>query len=732
MALTLHAPRFPLRCEISNNKFDRYQIFDWWREFDKAIDSSKLLCIGHVSDGDSRLRAADFFFMRELQNDKKPGNWLTKRYGLDHEVLDFLKVAVTTEGHKKLGYQDWLHLLWRWRRQFLQRDLHIGPGMHVNWRDLEGAVGGTEHLLEGDLDHSDKQNWGATNRIFSMESVVHLHKQMKSKGDDPNHDPDQHPYQGTLTYILMGYKLKCAWLEDDDPLGAVENAAWVMTALLYWRFWLDERQKNPNNNSTDHYTMGTHNLTRETFLDSIISCSTRILIFLLYRGEEGSDDDVSRRLRQWKPCGNRVSSRFSEYGFQQLRASAVNTPAFGALAATQHLKHYWAHQMIDGMSDFSFPCSRRTPVTQTRPNCVANQRAPDGYWDGLSDAKMNERIDKAVASVKSHFGEELHITGELDLSQQEAFFSSPCLHFPKMDVFKHYISVDMVAPDIAAGADEDHDAEIAGDPVPTCDESEDRPPTDGSRDGDDDGERVDVAVVSEVLDAVIERNHVANDVALSDTEQVKATWQMMCKTISAFNRGHLNKGAMQAHRKFRFIGEKLFNAARNAGAVKDGWHVIHINDDIGIMLEVAVPPAPGSRRRRQEWKKVWRIGNVVDVRVLKADPEKQLSQDQLSNAEVLGYPSQVELDNPKAVLSIRWYHECDNRGSLLVGFQNKECKRKYYLPAFGEEYAEPIVLISNHITIERVEMIKDETSRGIWIANNSHLSCLKKEFKKRK
>ena len=38
---------------------------DWWREFDVAFEKQELLTIGHCSDGDARLRAADFFIMRE-------------------------------------------------------------------------------------------------------------------------------------------------------------------------------------------------------------------------------------------------------------------------------------------------------------------------------------------------------------------------------------------------------------------------------------------------------------------------------------------------------------------------------------------------------------------------------------------------------------------------------------------------------------------------------------------
>lgn len=48
-----------------------------------------------------------------------------------------------------------------------------------------------------------------------------------------------------------------------------------------------------------------------------------------------------------------------------------------------------------------------------------------------------------------------------------------------------------------------------------------------------------------------------------------------------------------------------------------------------------------------------------------------------------------------------------------IDIENKECKGKYYLPSFGEEYAEPITLVSNHVVIERIQMQKDDQQRGL-------------------
>ena len=162
-------------------------MFRWWREKDIAIAKDKgLLLVGHCSDGDRRLVACDFFLNRELGNDSAEfREWLHSRVGVDHVLLDFLKVAVTKEGHRKLGFQDWLHLLWRWRRHLLdtKRNMQLGPGLNVDWQDLEDAVGvgPGKPLKDGDLDLQDKQNWGATDRIFSQETLMYLLDKIEAK-----------------------------------------------------------------------------------------------------------------------------------------------------------------------------------------------------------------------------------------------------------------------------------------------------------------------------------------------------------------------------------------------------------------------------------------------------------------------------------------------------------------------------------------------------------------------
>jgi hypothetical protein len=109
-----HAPWFPLRIEITNNKFDKDQIFKWWREIDAGLALANMLTIGKVGDGDARYRCCSFRLMRELGNNTTiAGHWLLKRIGSTHRLVDFLKVAITVENHNQLAFTDPMHLLWR-------------------------------------------------------------------------------------------------------------------------------------------------------------------------------------------------------------------------------------------------------------------------------------------------------------------------------------------------------------------------------------------------------------------------------------------------------------------------------------------------------------------------------------------------------------------------------------------------------------------------------------------
>ena len=767
-----HAPWFPLRCEITNNKFDRFQIFDWWRELDVEFEKNDLLTIGHVSDGDARLRAADFFLMRELGNGKGAGEWLERRHsGLDHALLNFLKVGITSEGHWKLGFQDYMHLLWRWRRHLLdpKRQLHIGPGLVVNWRHLEGCP----HLRGGDLRYSDKQNWNGTERIFSMDTVDWLLSEMES-------NPSEHSYRGTLTFVWFGYKLRACWLEDSDPLLAIQNAASLMTSLLYWRYWLDQRPKQPAPGCTETYCITRNFMTRETFLDSIISCCTRLLLYVQYR-----DND---KLRAWKPIGSRVSSCFSEHCFQHIRMKHTNTTAVGAMSAIQHVKHYFAQMKIDALADFELPASKRGITRKVRAHCTEQQRASPEYWEQLTDAKIKAALERGMDEARDYLQSKCNFDSELDLTKREQFFAAPCLHFPKMEGFKKYVSDDVddvdgvddvsgtddgddagggdggggaggadsvgleavsadvevpavrrsrrrivpsadavealcqglewdAAPEVAAADVESEDGNVdnvALSEVPPCGEDEERPP------GEDEDTNV-----GAVVEDLFRKHYTELPAGASTNEQ----WKAMSKLMSDFNAGKINKG-LQEHRKWRFVGQKLFDAANRSLEKKRDkrgvWDVVMIHYDVAVALNVNVMV-----NRRLVRKQVWRLGNVEGIRLLKQDPKRKDGEipEDLSGLETDSHPDMVSVDDPKAVFLVRWYHECDDDAKVLSGFQNPRHGCKYQLPIFGDAM-EPVVEVSNHTVIESVEMVKDSSEQSVWLLKPENKEMIEEKFEK--
>ena len=138
-------------------------------------------------------------------------------------------------------------------------------------------------------------------------------------------DPENHCYTGTITFVWWGYQLYSSWYGDDNvsPHVTIMHAAQVLNSMLYWRFWVDKREKRKGQHGAiEHYTITRNFMTRETFLDTIISCTTRILLFVQYR------DDAE--LCKWKPVGNRVSSCFCEHLKQYIRQKSTNTTAVTA------------------------------------------------------------------------------------------------------------------------------------------------------------------------------------------------------------------------------------------------------------------------------------------------------------------------------------------------------------------------------------------------------------------
>jgi hypothetical protein len=550
-----------------------------------------------------------------------------------------------------------------------------------------------------------------------METIDYLTTQQKA-------DPEQHNYNGTITFVWWGYLLRAVWYADDDvdPLAIIHQAGSALAGILEWRFWVDNRQKTVGGagDALESYSIKKNFMTRETFLDSIISLMCRILVFIMYR------DDP--RLRNWKVIGNRISSCFCEHLNQFVRNKQTNTTGVTAWVAVVHVKHYLAQLIMDAKSDFDLPEAKRGVSHQMKAGGVAASKAPPGYYDGLTDANIEASLDHAMESSSSWLHDHCHFSEEITLENREQFFSAPCLHFPKAECFKHYISSDG-DPSPAHPLDLDDRDNLDDDDEP-CDEIDQSDHVMPSTESTCSTECS--AVLQEVMDL-----HLQAQPDASPT--VESSWREIARLLSDFNQYSLAL-QLQQSRQTRFHVRELFDKYVSAHAQRDedDWDFIHVAADVAVLIRV-------------DGVLSWRLGNVEGIRTLKSEPTEKT---QLDSCETLSHPTKVQVNDLKAAFQVRWFKECDPDGNVLDGVQNehhaclytckclKKCKahgieschlccrepivgRTFFLPMQMDRSIanEPVVEIAACTVMDAVQMIKCDKLFNVW-----SLGCGNKEM----
>ena len=450
------------------------------------------------------------------------------------------------------------------------------------------------------------------------------------------------------------------------------------------------------------YSVRNNFLTRETFLDVVISCAARVLVYIMYKAHP--------KLRKWKVCGSRMSSRFNEYLFQFIRTRNTNTPAMRALAALRHVKHYSAQMAIAGEADFDLPDYRRTISAKIeKKGGLDHQRAPSGYYElHVTETRVHAAIDRGMGRCRNMLTNKCGFKQLLDVTKQDEFFSAPCLHFPTQDTFVSAEVLQQLAAEMLP-----EDEEQSDDDQNARDESEVVQPPCSSGDDADEAEELQVA---DVHREIHERLGYGEGEGEDDASR-KAVWVAMNDEVSQFNRTMLQ--SMQQHRKWRFIKKKLFaqaalsqgiNESDNEETAHSKWQHYDYNDDVAILVQA------GDRH-------IWQIGNIEQIgylrRVLpiKAPQERILNNFHLSEP----FPKRVSIHDEKAVFTLRICRECDNTGEVLpLGENHAECINTppfvFHLPV-GETSLEPAVWIQASSILTSVRMLKDPLHQRLWRLN---------------
>ena len=306
------------------------------------------------------------------------------------KVHPFMYLSVgSIHGKHVLAGQDYFHVLMRLRRQLLdnKHKLALGHFGLARAAHLEKC----EHMHAGDLRYADKQNWPGVCRLFSVETKDWLEQQART-------DPRMRP---TLAYVEFGFRLLRVATGDSVPVDvallpdpereilrkqAVEDAAFCLTFAITWRHWLSNHANKGRR--PDHIDsqceMGVHFITRETFLDVVVMCQSRILMVKLYREEHPT----------FRIFTDRFSSRFSEYVFQYARMAESNSPSFSVLGFKRHLRHFHLTVDMATTSGLKLPPSKRGVPNDISRVDVQKYAAPPGWH--LSDAEICEILDNVV------------------------------------------------------------------------------------------------------------------------------------------------------------------------------------------------------------------------------------------------------------------------------------------------------------------------------------------------
>ena len=221
-----HAPYFPVIWIASNNRFDAGFVWDWWLWLHKEGRVLGLKSIGYVSDGDSRLRKADY----EMNLHNSDG---VQTRSIDHPLI-WLHMSIL-DGVPLMGYQDWMHAsAFRCRKLFidLNHNFHLADGAAAGAKDLQCFNPG--HFNDTDLDHHEKQHYSGCLKLAAPATIKLLSDHVAS-------DPAKEK-RGALAYcIFMCKLLNCSigpqgGAEATDRSQAVRDAAFACSFVLYWRW----------------------------------------------------------------------------------------------------------------------------------------------------------------------------------------------------------------------------------------------------------------------------------------------------------------------------------------------------------------------------------------------------------------------------------------------------------------------------------------------------------------
>ena len=403
-----------------------------------------------------------------------------------------------------------------------------------------------------------------------------------------------------------------------------------------------------------------HCLTRETLLDTIISCASCILRFPLFRDHHPT----------FKPYGPNLSSRFSEYGFRFSRKNMQMLSSRGFMLA---FKHYIAEISMQATA----PQTLHIPAAKHGERLVEHSirrvqfdPPPPGWFP--DDAEIEMLIDAGLADVRELYWCVCH----MPLDPDAKLFETRWKHLNLAATWDPKARRRKKASAAAAAAQAQDTVQPEGDAI-----------DDAAANEKEDGEAAevvladadDMAEAARLIGMLVAQHGTCTsgeDQQLAVSGGKAALARKLAAIFCAFNKSIQEELSL---RKFRFRQLKLLRTrelASGGPAAKGEKEVIEEGDNLVVLY---------LEEQGQHW--CWAVGHVEAIIVARTPvPASKCSPADLeAAAKTADFRDQVDIDDPQAMFQLRWFSELDKDGQLLEGYGNAACAT-YRLPIFEHHH----------------------------------------------
>ena len=431
------------------------------------------------------------------------------------------------------------------------------------------------------------------------------------------------------------------WLAEEspgwDPRHSIRQAAVVLGFTLHWRHFVA---------TASGLTLAKHCLTRETILDTVISCVTCIMRFPLFRD----------RFPLFKPYGPNISSRCSEYGF---RFARKDTPKLSVRSFMLAFKHYLAEISMRATA----PDGLKLPTAKHGHRLVEDSikrvvfDPPPPGWQPTDD-EICTLINLGLADVRTLYMSVCNRT----LNPSADLFVQPWKHLNLAATWKPKSRRKTGAGAGKAAA------------VPRGDAGEEDSEEDGKEDGEDEAEIAvadedDMAEAGRLIGSLVAQHSSSEPGGAEPPPPGKlAVSRRLGGIFSGFNRSIMEEWNL---RKFRFRQQKLLRTRESAGGRAAAGESDHI--EFGTDAVVLYIGDNG------QWS--WAVGHVEGITVSRVLilPNKASPPELEIASRTADFRPRVDIDDSQAMFLFRYFLELDKNGKVLEGYGNRTCTA-YRLP----------------------------------------------------